>query len=56
MQEIFQLKDGRQLVLRRIQETDYKAVQDYLKQLAGETIFTNQYPGRPEKRGKSLIK
>lgn len=56
MQEIFQLKDGRQLVLRTIQETDYKAVQVYLKQLAKETIFTNQYPNRPEKTQEEFNK
>ncbi len=45
--EQFTLADGRVLTIRPLTVSDYTAVQEYLEQLATETIFTNQYVGRP---------
>lgn len=54
--EEFILKDGRKVLIRQLKATDVDAVRAYNEQLATETIFTNQYPGRPfhgEKYAKS---
>ena len=47
LMETFTFKDGREIALRFAKPSDYEAVQAYLEQLATETIFTNQYPGKP---------
>jgi len=46
-QHIFQLKDGRSLLLRLVQKEDWLPMQNYLEQMSQENIFTNQYPGKP---------
>lgn len=51
----FKLKDGREVVLRQITADDYEAVQAYTRQLSAETIFTQQYPGRPEKPKEKVV-
>lgn len=45
----FKLKDGRVVELRQMNSNDCDAVLNYTAQMATETIFTNQYPGQPEK-------
>ena len=50
--EEFILKDGRKVLIRQLKATDVDNVCAYNKQLATETVFTNQYPGRPFKREK----
>ncbi len=47
MVEKFQLKDGRELIIRPIQISDYEANQEYVEQVATETQFTRQYVGKP---------
>lgn len=49
MNNIFELKDGRRVLIRLAEKSDYKAVQVYVEQLAQETIFTNQYVGQNQK-------
>jgi len=52
--EEFALKNGKKLVIRQVKGTDVDEVQKYLQQMSGETIFTNQYVGRPFDREKSI--
>ena len=44
--EEFILKDGRKVTIRPLKPEDVDFVVTYLKQLATETVFTNQYVGR----------
>lgn len=45
-EEIFTLKNGKNVTLRHLKAADYEQVNIFLKKIATETIFTNQYPER----------
>lgn len=47
MTDSFTLKNGKTLLIKSPDANDYDAVQTYLEQLATETVFTNQYVGKP---------
>ena len=52
--EEFTLKNGKKVVIRPMKGTDADAAEKYLEQMATETIFTNQYPGRPFDKERSI--
>lgn len=52
----FKLKDGRTLDIRKMTADDYDEPIRFLGQIAHETIYTTQYPGRPPKTRERLIK
>ncbi len=43
----FVLKNGKELIVRSVEVSDYLAVQEYIEQLVTETQFTLQYEGKP---------
>lgn len=47
--EEFYLKDGRKVYVRPLEAGDFEGFCCFFEQLAEETIYTNQYPGRPRK-------
>ena len=52
--EEFILKDGRKVTIRQMKGEDVDKGIEYLEQLATETIFTNQYPGRKRDRERNI--
>ena len=46
--EKFILKNGTEVLIRKLQLSDYEQVIDYLKKISTETVFLNQYPGQPD--------
>ena len=54
--DLFTSRSGVVLVIRPLKADDYEGVRAYLKTFAAETIFTNQYPGQPEKSKERLVK
>lgn len=52
--EEFVLKNGEKLIIRPMTGADVDKARNYLQQMAGETVFTNQYVGRPYDREKSI--
>lgn len=47
--EKFVLKNGKEVIIRPLCPDDYEAVNSYLDVFSTETVFTNQYPGRPKR-------
>ncbi|MDR2901893.1 MAG: GNAT family N-acetyltransferase [Lactobacillales bacterium] len=52
----FTLKNKKKLTVRPLKAADYDPVQEYLKLLGTETIFTNQYPGRPKREREATVR
>ncbi|MFI3241870.1 MAG: GNAT family protein [Alphaproteobacteria bacterium] len=52
----YKLKNGKTVIIRAVEESDYEMVQDYVAKMAEETIFTNQYVGQPRKEKDAFIK
>ena len=52
--EKFILKNGQEVLIRPLFPEDVDAVEVYLNQMATETIFTNQYVGRPFDKEKCV--
>ena len=52
--EKFKLKNGFEVLVRNLNCDDYEAFCDFYEQLATETIFTNQYVGRPRRSRESF--
>ena len=46
--EKFLLKDGREVFIRKMMASDYEQAIVYLRKVATESIFLNQYPGQPD--------
>lgn len=46
--EEFLLKDGKKVFIRKMLASDYEQAILYLRKVATETIFLNQYPGQPD--------
>ena len=53
--EKFTLKNGKEVLIRSLRAGDVEAAEFYLNQIAAETIFTNQYVGRPFDKEKCAI-
>lgn len=51
----FTLKDGTQITLRELSGNDYDTAMLFLKKLSTETVFTNQYPGQPNRDKEKSI-
>lgn len=49
MSEQFKLKNGNNVLVRRLKASDYDAAQDFLSVFSTQSIFTNQYPCQPKK-------
>ncbi len=49
MQENFKLKNGNEVIIRNVEKSDYLGIQEYVELLSTQTIYTNQYPGKPRK-------
>ncbi len=47
--EIYKLKNGKEVEVRFPTPADYEAFEEYMDKLGHETIFTNQYPGKPRR-------
>lgn len=54
--ERFAARSGAVFLIRRLKADDYENVRAYLRSFAAETVFTNQYPGQPEKSKEQLTK
>ena len=52
--EEFILKDGRKVLIRQLKAADVDAAERYLAKMSTENVFTNQYPGRPFDRERSI--
>ncbi len=49
------LKNGITVCLRQMKGRDYQQAMLFLRQMASETIFTNQYPDQPDKDKEQCI-
>jgi len=54
--DLFVSRSGAVFVIRPLKADDYEGVRAYLKAFSEETIYTNQYPGQPEKSKEQLTK
>jgi len=50
----FRLKNGQEVIIRFAQKEDYEEYCAFFEKLAEETIFTNQYIGRPRRSRESF--
>lgn len=53
--EKFCLKNQQEVYVRLVQEEDYEAYCVFYEKLAEETIFTNQYVGRPRRSREAFL-
>lgn len=53
MEKIY-LKNGQEVIIRPIQKEDYENYCVFYEKLARETVFTNQYEGRPRRSVESF--
>jgi len=53
MEKVY-LKNGQDVTVRLAQKDDYEAYCEFFETLASETVFTNQYEGRPRRSRESF--
>ena len=53
--EKFILKNGTEVFIRKMVASDYEQAILYLRKVATETIFLNQYPGQPDKPREKVV-